>query len=292
MGVVRRDGKWRLEKLEEGHYEVTHQQKPQAKVLTTDYSPGMMDDASFALIPVHEVSSYAEAEGIFEEYAHGGQPDGLTSIGGGNSSPGSFGDRGNLGLEFGSDDRNSFDFDHEDGDSLADVENLPPGGIAVVLLFAGGLLLSMFGFAPNEPMSLLGAGLVGLGIMILAWALIIFRSRGWRDAVEFLVTVDNEKASSTMISSDGSEEPKTTPPAPEKLKNELIFGRAAQDCEWCGEHLDNPEVHHIEPRSEGGPNEPKNLIVLCPTCHRKADNGGISRTKLRGKLRYILSEQR
>ncbi|WP_425607549.1 HNH endonuclease [Natrinema zhouii] len=41
------------------------------------------------------------------------------------------------------------------------------------------------------------------------------------------------------------------------------------------------------PRSEGGPNMPKNLIVLCPNCHRKADSGTISRSK----LKYRVNEQ-
>lgn len=270
MGVVRREGEWRLEKREAGHYEVTYQRKSQVKVITPDYSPGMMDDVSFTPLTVHEVDSYAEVKGVFEEYAHGDPPVGMVSFGGGSSSSIGSGGDGDLG-------------------------NLPPGGIALAFLLAGGVVISISGFAPGEPNFLLGAGMVGVGAVIVAWAAFLFHTQGWREAVEFLITVDEEESSTTETSSstnDSSDGTETTPQAPESLKNELIFGRAKQECEWCGDHLDNPEVHHIKPRSEGGPNEPNNLIVLCPTCHRKADRGGISRTKLRGKLRHILSEER
>ncbi|MFP8958140.1 HNH endonuclease [Natrialbaceae archaeon A-CW3] len=67
----------------------------------------------------------------------------------------------------------------------------------------------------------------------------------------------------------------------------MYFERASQKCEWCDERVDHPEVHHIRPRSEGGPNTRSNLIVLCPGCHRKADSGGISQTKLRAKVRRL-----
>lgn len=288
MGIVRRKEEWRLEKLEEGHYEVTYQREPQAKVITPDYSPDIMDETSFATISVREVTSYAEAEGIFEEYAHGGPPGDTALFGGGGLSPIGSG-QGDLGLNFGGDD--SVGFNGGDDDSIEDAENLPPGGIALAFLLAGGMVLSISGFAPNEPTFLAGAGMAGLGGAIFAWAAFLFRTRGWREAVDFLVTVD-EETPTAEASNDSSKESKSTPPAPEKLKNDLIFGRAEQECEWCGDHLDNPEVHHIKPRSEGGPNEPANLIVLCPTCHRKADNGGISKTKLRGKLRRILSQER
>tara|TARA_Y100001970_G_scaffold292291_1_gene432950 strand:+ start:15 stop:575 length:561 start_codon:yes stop_codon:yes gene_type:complete len=75
-----------------------------------------------------------------------------------------------------------------------------------------------------------------------------------------------------------------TNPTPENLKNELYFERANQHCEWCEEWVDTPEIHHIVPRSEGGKNTTGNLIVLCPNCHRKADHGVLSRSKLEYKL--------
>lgn len=41
------------------------------------------------------------------------------------------------------------------------------------------------------------------------------------------------------------------------------------------------DVHHIKPRAEGGSNKENNLIVLCPTHHRYARDGTISRERLR-----------
>lgn len=67
------------------------------------------------------------------------------------------------------------------------------------------------------------------------------------------------------------------------MRNDIIFERADQKCEWCGERTDSPEVHHIEQRSEDGSNEYDNLIALCPGCHALADKGGISKTKLEEK---------
>lgn len=47
-----------------------------------------------------------------------------------------------------------------------------------------------------------------------------------------------------------------------------ILERDYYRCHECGypEHL---EVHHIKPKSEGGNNDPSNLITLCRKCHAK-----------------------
>jgi len=78
---------------------------------------------------------------------------------------------------------------------------------------------------------------------------------------------------------------KKTPPAPAALKNKLYYERADGACEHCGERVDQPHVHHIKPRADGGPNTVSNLIVLCPNCHSKADSGLIARHRLRYKAR-------
>ena len=41
------------------------------------------------------------------------------------------------------------------------------------------------------------------------------------------------------------------------------------------------DVHHIIPGEEEGTNRERNLIVLCPTHHRLADRGAISRARLK-----------
>lgn len=41
------------------------------------------------------------------------------------------------------------------------------------------------------------------------------------------------------------------------------------------------EVHHIEPRAQGGSNKLNNLIVLCASCHNLADKGEPSKAQLR-----------
>ncbi|NJE13179.1 HNH endonuclease [Thermococcus sp. LS2] len=58
-------------------------------------------------------------------------------------------------------------------------------------------------------------------------------------------------------------------------------------CEYCGKRIDTTTgyIHHITPVREGGKTIPSNIIVLCGTCHRKADNAIISRTELRKKVR-------
>jgi DNA mismatch repair protein MutS len=48
-----------------------------------------------------------------------------------------------------------------------------------------------------------------------------------------------------------------------------------KSCEMCGSPiLKDLEVHHITPRSEGGNNRLRNLIVLCEGCHDKEHSGG------------------
>lgn len=271
MGVVRREGDWRLEKQEEGVYEITHRRRPQVKVLTPDYTPGMVDEHSMAAVPVREVGSYEEAKGLFEEHAEGRQS---TGLGPPSMEPTSLGsvDGGR-------------DLDFSLGNEGEDVD-LPPGGIALVLLLTGGIFVYSSDFAVGSLVFSIGI-LVGIGgVLILAFAGVIYKTKGAAEAIDFLVSSDSSDTNDVSGGSDDEQE--RTPPAPQKLKDDLYFDRANQSCEWCGDQLDHPEIHHIEPRSEGGPNEPDNLIVLCPNCHRKADRGGLTKTKLKAKVRRIM----
>jgi len=46
----------------------------------------------------------------------------------------------------------------------------------------------------------------------------------------------------------------------------LVLQRDNNRCTLCGSTSDL-EVHHIVPRSEGGTNDPDNLVTLCAICH-------------------------
>lgn len=70
MGVVRREGNWRLEKHDDGVYEVTYNDQSELRVITSDYEPtGFNDKRNDFTIPVREVQSFTEAEELFEQKA-------------------------------------------------------------------------------------------------------------------------------------------------------------------------------------------------------------------------------
>lgn len=56
-----------------------------------------------------------------------------------------------------------------------------------------------------------------------------------------------------------------------------MFGDKCMRCGWQESTCD---VHHIIPQEENGPNTLENGIILCPNCHRLADNNLIPRQDL------------
>ena len=58
----------------------------------------------------------------------------------------------------------------------------------------------------------------------------------------------------------------------------MVLDRDEHECQCChGKHKDSRlEVHHIIFRSNGGSDDPKNLITLCHTCHAALHRGEIS----------------
>lgn len=267
MAVVRRKGDWRLEKKDDGVYEVTYDRQPEVKIVTADYSPDAFTDERMDFsVQVREVDSFSEAKSVFQEIAAGRAP--RSGFGIGLSGGGSKMSGGSEPVSF-----------TENGD----LEDAPAGVVILGFLFIGGFLIYTNGFNPESTVFFFAAALVTVGVGGMGWTYLIYQQEGMSAATEFLLsTGDND---STPTTSDSGTE--KTPPAPENLKNELYFERADQECEWCEDPTDTPEVHHIEPRSEGGPNKPRNLIVLCPGCHSKADRGAPSKTKLKHKVKRL-----
>ena len=62
-----------------------------------------------------------------------------------------------------------------------------------------------------------------------------------------------------------------------------VYHRDQGLCVMCG-NPGKPEAHFI-PRSKGGLGIPQNILTLCPTCHRKFDQG--RRTEREGMREYF-----
>ncbi len=56
--------------------------------------------------------------------------------------------------------------------------------------------------------------------------------------------------------------------APNQAQRMALFARD-QACVDCGLAAQACDIHHIQPWEHGGPTNIDNLILLCPTCHRK-----------------------
>lgn len=71
-----------------------------------------------------------------------------------------------------------------------------------------------------------------------------------------------------------------------KNKIKSVIGK----CENCGKKLENShlDVHHMSEAAKADGttdlNRPGNLVVLCPTCHRFAHTGEITKTALKAKV--------
>jgi len=52
---------------------------------------------------------------------------------------------------------------------------------------------------------------------------------------------------------------------------EQVFERSGEVCEWCHRQRAT-QIHHIKKRSQGGKDDPDNLIHLCMDCHHAMHN--------------------
>lgn len=65
------------------------------------------------------------------------------------------------------------------------------------------------------------------------------------------------------------------------IKKKLFKLQNKPHCEFCGNDNEKIlQIHHIKPVCEGGNNAEKNLIILCPNCHKLAHVGLISKEEL------------
>lgn len=69
MGVVKRDGRWRLEKKKEGVYRITERKEVRAKIITGDYvASGFSDERSDMFTEVIEVKDFSAAKKEFKAF--------------------------------------------------------------------------------------------------------------------------------------------------------------------------------------------------------------------------------
>ncbi|MXR50116.1 hypothetical protein GRX03_00635 [Halovenus sp. WSH3] len=173
MGVVKREGDWRLEKRGEGVYEVTYQKDVEVRIYTEDAPPDAQ--MGFDTIKTRQVSSYHDAEEIFEQYAHGEQPMGMGTLqaatGETSTTPATTGDEITL-------------------------SEVPPAGIAFVMIVAGSFTLYLYSQNPMMIFLPVGALMLVAGIGIIAYGLYLGSAEGWREASTFLMTTEQERQNS------------------------------------------------------------------------------------------------
>lgn len=91
---------------------------------------------------------------------------------------------------------------------------------------------------------------------------------------------------------------KTSRISRDKIIREYALQRANGYCEYCGSKAPfvtkklRPylEVHHIYRLSDGGPDDPKWVIALCPNCHRRAHYGKDA-DKIKEEMAKIILEK-
>lgn len=80
-----------------------------------------------------------------------------------------------------------------------------------------------------------------------------------------------------------------------KAVRDYVLARAQGQCEDCGKPapFTTPngrpflEAHHIRRMTDGGPDDPRFVIALCPNCHRRAHLGKDARARNDEMQRYV-----
>jgi 5-methylcytosine-specific restriction endonuclease McrA len=55
----------------------------------------------------------------------------------------------------------------------------------------------------------------------------------------------------------------------------FTFAMADGECSYCGKKVDDYQLDHIIPLSEGGPNTFSNITVACPSCNSSKHNKNV-----------------
>lgn len=67
----------------------------------------------------------------------------------------------------------------------------------------------------------------------------------------------------------------------EQFLRNYLNGKYVQTCRVCGWNKGKCDVHHIVPRRDGGSNELSNVVLICPNCHRLAEEGTLTAQELK-----------
>lgn len=73
-----------------------------------------------------------------------------------------------------------------------------------------------------------------------------------------------------------------------QLMRQLCF----YTCVACGTRNASIEVHHVDPKENGGSDEIENLVALCPNCHREYQGNDSKRTRLKEMRVWWIDECR
>lgn len=141
--------------------------------------------------------------------------------------------------------------------------------IIIIVLFGLGIIWT---FVPH-------IFIYGFIILIIIVVVFVYRKKGFEP---FKLIGNTAKNVYDKIEiEDESEEGHKYPPLTQTQKEEAIRKVGTKCCYPGCQERESLDVHHINPRRESGNNKENNLIVLCPTHHRKADRGSIPRERLK-----------
>ena len=62
--------------------------------------------------------------------------------------------------------------------------------------------------------------------------------------------------------------------------SDSVRKRDGYKCVFCGREGDILHVHHVRPRSEGGSDDPSNLVSVCVACHSKIHGGRLGESEV------------